>query len=176
MVWAYYQKHHLSFFCWVSLNPSKILGGAAFVYMPKALHTPLFLALASLTAADIAVAPVLRMVLKADAEQGVKTVSLVKDPAIEKGWVALATVETASAKRYHLSTEDTGPDAQVLTGPALIPGQKILRLSADKKPFRILFEAQKIQAIARRFAAEGNHNNSNQDHATALSGNLFFES
>ena len=141
--------------------------------------TPLFLALAALTAADIAAAPVLRMVLAADGAQGVKTVSFVKNPAIEKGWVALSALPDThggQSKRYHLSSDTTGPDAQVLTGPALIPGQKILRLSEEKKPFHILFEAEEIQAIARRFAAEGHHNSSNQDHATALAGNVFYES
>jgi hypothetical protein len=146
--------------------------------MQKVLLSSFSLALASLTAADLAAAPVLRMKLSDDASQGVKTVSFVKNPAIEKGWVALAAVEvsTVGPKRYHLSTETEGLQAQVLTGPALVPGQKILRLGADKKPFYITFEAEDILAISRRFAAEGNHNNSNQEHAAALSGNVFYES
>ncbi|WP_310394147.1 XkdF-like putative serine protease domain-containing protein [Hymenobacter sp.] len=144
--------------------------------MPQATAAPLFLALTALTAADLAAAPVLRMVLSENQAQGVKRVSLVRNPAIEKGWVALAAAEAPAPRRVHLSTETDGPRAQVLTGPVLVPGQKILRLGADGKPFYVTFEAADILAIARRFAAEGQHNHSNQDHATVLSGNVFYES
>lgn len=135
------------------------------------------LALAALPAfsqESLAAAPRYKMVLgAANAEQGVKTVSLVGNPAIQRGWVALSATQ-AGQKRIHLGTE--GTQKQVLTGPALLPGQEILRLDEAGNPFYITFDAATIEATARQFAAQGRHNSTNQDHALSLSGNVIYES
>ncbi len=135
------------------------------------------LAAATLTPEALASAPRYRMVLGAgQAEQGVKTVSLVENPAIQRGWVALSAVDATAPKRFHLSEATAGPQKQVLTGPALIPGQEILRLGADNAPFYIQFDAATIEGTARQFAAQGHHNSTNQDHAVSLRGNVVYES
>jgi hypothetical protein len=88
--------------------------------------TLLFVALAAavLTPEALASAPRYKMVLDAATpEHGVKTVSLVENPAIQRGWVALSAAE-ATAKRVHLSTATEGAQRQVLTGPALLPGHR----------------------------------------------------
>jgi hypothetical protein len=140
------------------------------------LLSPLFLALAAApTAADLAAAPRYRMKLGADSTQGVKTVSLVQNPAIQKGWVALSSVAPSGPKRVFLGTVEA-PHKQVITGPALIPGQEILRLDAEGKPFYIRFEASDIEDIMQRFAEEGNHSSTNEAHAVALDGNVMYES
>jgi hypothetical protein len=140
----------------------------------------LFVALASAstpTAEALAAAPRLKMVLdSATAEHGVQTLSLVQNPAIQRGWVALSAVEAQPAKRFHLSEASEGTHKQVITGPALVPGQEILRLDEKGEPYFIVFDAATIEATARRFAAQGHHNSTNQDHATALSGNVVYES
>jgi hypothetical protein len=134
------------------------------------------LAAAVLTPEALASAPRYKMVLDAATpEHGVKTVSLVENPAIQRGWVALSAAE-ATAKRVHLSTATEGAQRQVLTGPALLPGQEILRLDAQGNPFYITFDAATIEATARQFAAQGRHNSTNQDHAVGLSGNVVYES
>ncbi|MGI4834632.1 MAG: XkdF-like putative serine protease domain-containing protein [Janthinobacterium lividum] len=139
-------------------------------------HT-LFLALAAtaLTTEVLAAAPRYNMVLDAATpEHGVQTVSLVANPAIQRGWVALSAAEPATAtRRFHLS--EAG-QRQVLTGPALIPGQQILRLDAEGNPFYIVFTAETIAATARRYALQACHTSTNQDHATALTGNVVDES
>lgn len=137
---------------------------------------PLSVALAQLTAADLAAAPRYTMKLGSASKQGVKKLSLVETPAIETGWVALSAATASGPKRYHLSAATEGAPKQVLTGPALIPGQEILRLSEDKKPFYIRFDEETIEAAARRFAAEGQHSQTNDSHALDLSGNLVYES
>lgn len=141
----------------------------------------LFVALAAttLTPEALAAAPRYRMVLDASqAEHGVQTVSLVQNPAIQRTWVALSAVDTTTTapKRFHLSEATDGPQKQVLTGPALLPGQEILRLDEKGAPFYITFDAATIEATARQFAAQGRHNSTNQDHATALSDNVVYES
>jgi hypothetical protein len=140
----------------------------------------LFVALASastLTPEVLAAAPRYRMVLdSANTEHGVQTVSLVQNPAIQRGWVALSAAEPTTAKRFHFSEATEGAQKQVLTGPALLPGQEILRLDDKGEPFYITFDAATIEATARQFAAGGHHNSTNQDHATALSGNVVYES
>jgi hypothetical protein len=139
----------------------------------------LFLALAganTLTPEALAAAPRYRMVLdSSQAEQGVKTVSLVKNPAIQRGWVALSAVEPTAptAQRFHLSAEGS---RQVLTGPALIPGQQILRLDDEGNPFYITFDEANIAATQRQFALQMRHTSTNEDHATALEGNVVEES
>lgn len=147
--------------------------------MPTSVPALLFVALAtatSLTPEALAAAPRYRMVLDgSQPEQGVQTVSLVKNPAIRRNWVTLSAVEASPTKRFHLS-EAEGATKQVLTGPALVPGQEILRLDAKGEPFYITFDAATIEATARQFAAQGHHNSTNQDHATALAGNVVFES
>jgi hypothetical protein len=144
-------------------------------------HVPALLSLAlaaapALTPEVLAAAPRYRMVLDASqAKQGVKTVSLVKNPAIQRGWVALSAVEPTAptAQRFHLSAEGS---RQVLTGPALIPGQQILRLDDEGNPFYITFDAENIAATQRQFALQMRHTSTNEDHATALTGNVVEES
>lgn len=131
-------------------------------------------ATSALSAEALAAAPRYAMVLDASqAAHGVQTVSLVANPAIQRSWVALAAVTTTAAKRVHLSTEG---QKQVLTGPALLPGQEILRLDEAGNPFYITFDATTIEGTARQFAAQGRHNSTNQGHAVGLSGNVMYES
>jgi hypothetical protein len=139
----------------------------------------LFLALAgaaTLTPEALAAAPRYRMVMDAtQAEQGVKTVSLVKNPAIQRGWVALSAVEATAPKAqlFHLSSAG---QRQVVTGPALIPGQQILRLDAEGNPFYITFDEENIAATQRQYAKQLRHTSTNEDHATDLEGNVVEES
>jgi hypothetical protein len=139
-------------------------------------HALLFVALASattLTAEALAAAPRFKMVLdSATAEHGVKTVSLVKNPAIQRGWVALSAVEPAAAKRIHLS--EVG-QRQVLTGPALIPGQEIVRLDEKGEPYFIVFDEENIRLTQRQYAKQLCHTSTNEDHATDLQGNVVEE-
>jgi hypothetical protein len=141
--------------------------------MPKALSAPLSLALASLTAADLAAAPRYRMKMgENQPEQGVNLVSIVQNPAIGRGFVALSALKTAP-KRVHLSTE---PTQQVLTGPALVPDEEILRLDAKGKPYYISFSAEEISQIKRRYAVNGYQKLSNHEHQTPLDSIVFEES
>lgn len=141
--------------------------------MPKAFRAPLSLALASLTAADLAAAPRYRMVMgENEAEHGVNLVSIVQNPAIGRGFVALSGLKMAP-KRVHLSTETA---QQVLTGPALVPDEEILRLDAKGKPYYISFSAEQISQIKRRYALNGYQKLSNHEHATPLDSVVFEES
>ncbi len=141
--------------------------------------TLLFVALAAstlLTEEALAAAPRLKMVLSADKpEHGVSCVSFVENPAIQRGWVALsgATVPEGRATALRLAAN---PQKQVVTGPALVPGLDILRIAEDGSPYFIQFDAETIEATALRFAEKGQHNNTNEAHSIALSGNTVYQS
>lgn len=65
--------------------------------------------------------------------KGMQLVSLVKSPAVGTGWVALAKQAEQPTKRVHLSSAESGPKKQVLTGPLLIPDLDILRIDSSTK-------------------------------------------
>lgn len=142
---------------------------------------PLFLALSAagaLSAEALAAAPRKQIVLSStDATKGVQTVSLVANPAIQRGWVslsaALAPPVTPNPARVHLSSAG---QRQVVTGPALVPGEEILRLDEQGQPYFIIFTAETIADIARRFAEQGRQTSTNAEHSVALSGNIIDES
>jgi len=145
--------------------------------MQASIPALLFLALAaapSFTPEELAAAPRYRMKLdEATATHGVQTISLVKNPAIQREWVALSAVDPAT--RWRLSEATEGQMKQVITGPALLPGQEIVRLDADGKPFYIYFDAETIELVRNRFAEQGLHGSTNQDHAIPLEGNTVVE-
>lgn len=113
--------------------------------------------------------PVFDVVLPDDLTTGVSAVSFVLNPAIQHPFVALAE---ATPTRLHLSAE---PMQQIVTGPALVPDQPILRLSADNRPYYIRFSAETIAAISRRFMASANLAKTTDEHAIALAGNQVVE-
>jgi len=106
----------------------------------------------------------------ADKDKGYQCVSLVANPAIQRGWVALSAVAEPKAKRVHLSAE---PQRQVLTGPVLVPNEDIYR--NDPEPHYIFFQADTIQQIARKLMKEGRTTDTNADHSIALEGNVIEE-
>ncbi len=114
--------------------------------------------------------PVFDVVLPDDFESGVSAVSFVRNPAIQRHYVAMSE---APPTRVYLSAE---PMQQIVTGPALVPDELILREAADSSPYYIRFSAEQIAAIQRRHMASPNLAKTTVEHAIPLVGNQVIES
>ena len=55
-------------------------------------------------------------------------------------------------------------DKQIITGPAMVPSQYILRKDEQGNPFHVFFSEETIEKIAEKFFANSNHNNTDINH------------
>ena len=102
-----------------------------------------------------------------DLEKGVQIVSLVEDPAIEVDFIALS-------KKMQIKMQNEAQ--KIVTGPLLIPNQKIYRFSEQHGAYYIQFDAETIKKTAQKFLREKNIDKTNLEHSTNLDGNYVFES
>jgi hypothetical protein len=91
-----------------------------------------------------------------DEATGVKTMSIVDDPAIDSNFVTLA-------KEVHY-VEMQGPYKQILAGMALIPDKDIPRTSPKGEKFMAYFTPEGIERIRNKFHKELMTNRVNVDH------------
>lgn len=61
---------------------------------------------------------------------------------------------------FHFSDDDQ----MIVTGPAMVADQKILRMDEDGNPFHVFFSADTIKKIAQKFLANSKHNNTDINH------------
>jgi len=87
-------------------------------------------------------------------EKGLDFISLVDTPAIQTNWVAMSK----EAKIF------LSEDKQILYGPILIPDQYIYRYDEKMGDYYIVFSAQEIQKLVRKFQAEQKSINLNYQH------------
>ena len=102
-------------------------------------------------------------------EQGVYSIALVNDPAMEDIWVAL------SVQKAELQFHAVDEKRHLLLGAILIPNKKIYR-NVGGNEFYVTFEQQTINDLAHDFIRRGFQNNSNEEHEIELSGVSFVES
>lgn len=109
-------------------------------------------------------------------EAGVQEISLVAQPAIIQGFIALAAqVDPAPAPRFHFSTE--GPAKQVLTGPVLIPDVEIYRVDeATGQPYNGRFTRDEIEQIAAHYMQRGITSQTRLEHELDLTTPYVMES
>ena len=105
--------------------------------------------------------PIYRVTL-ADINQGVKKISLVENPAIEEEWFAFSEDEAD----FKLASEVE----QKLIGALLVPDKKIFRNHPTKGKFNMVFSADVIEEIARRFNEDNLNNEFNVEHSTDVDG------
>lgn len=102
-----------------------------------------------------------------DEAEGVFAVSLVESPAIERDFVAFSkeqkTIKFNSEKR-------------IVTGPALIPNQKIYRNSKDKGEHYVQMSSETIEKVVQKFAKKGYFGETTLEHQKKLENNYVFES
>ena len=113
--------------------------------------------------------PIYQVLLNDDDNTGVNLISFVDNPAIQSNFVALSK----QFEHVKLALEAA---KQILTGPVLIPDQKIVRLDDQQQPYYITFSAPTIEAIRNKFFKQKLTHNTNSEHEIALDGNYVVES
>lgn len=103
--------------------------------------------------------PVYKIVVNEDLsdDTGIEFISLVDYPAIESNWVAMG-------KKGEPMKFASKPDERILLGPILIPEQPIYRYSAQMGEYYVVFTADEIKKLVRKFQATQKTINVNYQH------------
>jgi hypothetical protein len=98
---------------------------------------------------------------------GVYAISIVKNPAIEAGFVAL------SAHDVKLKVDEK---RRMIYGPVLIPNKEILRIDENGEEYLIEFPPETIVKINRQFAKQKRHQDFTYEHQFSIDGLTVVES
>jgi len=101
-------------------------------------------------------------------KDGVSTISFVEYPAIERDFMFFSK----EADSYKFANEEK----MMVTGPAMIPNRKILRLDENGDEFFVFFTQETIAKSQELFFKRAQHNNSNVEHLFAIDGVSVVES
>lgn len=106
--------------------------------------------------------PIFEITCDDDGTQGIRLVSLVKDPAIEVKGMYFNKEE---AKDYAFKSVE---DKQIVVGPAMIPNKKILRKDEDGNMYWVYFTPETIKQMVAKFNSENNNKSINVDHSNKM--------
>jgi len=95
-----------------------------------------------------------------DPEQGIKTVSLVDEPAIQSDFIFF-NKETEKPKFIKLEVEDY---KNTVFGAVLIPDKDILRVDENGNPYNGYFSKETIEELRNKFHKEMQTSKVNEDH------------
>lgn len=102
-----------------------------------------------------------------DEMDGVEIISLVDRPAVKKEFVAF------NEEKVKFSVND---EKRIVTGVALIPGQKVYRRDENGREYYITCTKEAVERIAIKFFADHNTTNVNLQHEFNVDGCVYFES
>lgn len=105
--------------------------------------------------------------LNIDEENGflIDAISLVKDPAIEKNFVAL-NANNENVIPTPLAVALAQVEKREIVGAALIPNKMILRLDEFGNPYQIYFSSSTVRKAAYAFLKNGFQTNTTLDHTS----------
>ena len=103
--------------------------------------------------------PLFKIVVREEDETGVDFVSLVDRPAIQKDFMAFS-----KRQRYAVQNEEK----RIITGAAMIADLPIYRYDEQRGEFYVVFDAETIWTIAKKFVRKGFYNAVNTDHANPV--------
>lgn len=99
--------------------------------------------------------------------EGITAISLVKNPAIELGWVAFSEDgKEYRPEQYAFKTIDE--DQRIVAGPAMVPEKLIYRLNPAGEESFVFFKADTIRELSERFLYQGKQNNMTLEHEATL--------
>jgi hypothetical protein len=101
-----------------------------------------------------------------DEQSGVFALSMVSDPAIMEGWVALS-------KQHKIELKVTDEAKRIVTGPVLFPDQKIMRLDENGEEYDIVFTKEVIQKAAELFLKRQNNLAITLEHEKSIEGSAY---
>ena len=100
---------------------------------------------------------------------GVELISLVDSPAVEREFVRF-NAEWAEIKMR------VNDEKRVVTGVALIPGQKIYRKDPKGNGYYVQFSREAIERVVVRYFEDRHSADANLEHEYAVNGVVYFES
>ena len=104
-----------------------------------------------------------------DSEMGLKTVSLVSDPAIQINWIKFN-------KQSEIKLAIQNEDKRIIFTPVLIPNQLIYRNIAGEE-FNLMFDKETIEQVAQKWVKDNLSSTVDIEHSSKLiEGVTFFES
>jgi hypothetical protein len=109
--------------------------------------------------------PVYAITCEEDGTQGIRMVSLVKDPAIEVKGMYFSSEELEKEKTFHFKTDK---DKQIIVGPAMVPNKKILRKDDNDNMYYVYFTPETIKLMVDKFNKENNNKSINVDHTNQM--------
>lgn len=118
---------------------------------------------------------IVEMILTDDIlKHGVKAISLVNDPAIERDFIHFN-------KEHNIEFKTIDVEKRMVMGPVLIPNKMVLRASenpetGNKDYYYIHFSKDTVRKAAQRFLELGNQKNTTYEHAFNIDGVTFNES
>ena len=102
-------------------------------------------------------------IFKEGENEGVYSLSVVENPAMEDMWIALSE----HPQKIELAAVDE--EKRLLLGAALIPNKRIYR-NIDGNEFEMFFTEATIEKLAHSFMKNQNNNNSSLEHELKLEG------
>ena len=104
-----------------------------------------------------------------DSEMGLKTVSLVSDPAIQINWIKFN-------KQSEIKLAIQNEDKRIIFTPVLIPNQLIYRNIAGEE-FNLMFDKETIELVEQKWVKDNLSSTVDIEHSSKLiEGVTFFES
>ena len=104
-----------------------------------------------------------------DSEMGLKTVSLVSDPAIQINWIKFN-------KQLEIKLAIQNEDKRIIFTPVLIPNQLIYRNIAGEE-FNLMFDKETIELVEQKWVKDNLSSAVDIEHSSKLiDGVTFFES
>ena len=103
--------------------------------------------------------PIYELTISEDEQTGVDYVAFVDYPAIERNWMAFN-------KPYQFKVQDE--EKRVVMGPLMVANQPIVRVDGAGQKYYVVFSADTISKIVKRFFKKGFTANVNQMHNSRM--------
>lgn len=103
-----------------------------------------------------------------DELSGIDAVSVVKSPAIEENFIALA--------KHEVELKEVDSEKRILMGAALIPNKQIFRVNDKKEEYYIYFSEDTVRKASELFLMKSNQNNATYEHDQKIDGMSVVES
>jgi len=97
-----------------------------------------------------------------DQDNSLDLISFVSEPAIEKNFMYF------NVDKYKYQFKSTNDEKRIVTGPAMIPNQEIIRLDANGNPYFVFFTEETILKAQELFAKYGKTKSTNYEHEIGL--------
>ena len=96
-----------------------------------------------------------------DQDNALDMISFVSAPAIEKDFMHFKEQK----EKFEFKSDE---EKRIVTGPAMVPNQEIIRMDAEDKPYFVYFTEETIEKAQEVFAKYGKTKSTNFEHATGM--------